>query len=66
MTSEKWLLIEGKVHKLVDVFDTEKEANSFALVLQENCHVSVYQLKDGKWAVYWRPRSGILCPYGVV
>ena len=66
MTSEKWLLIEGKVHKLVDIFDTEKEANSFALVLQENCHTSVQKIRDGKWGVYWRPRSGILCPYGVV
>ena len=66
MTLEKWLLIDGKVHKLVDIFDTEREAISFAVVLQENCHTSVHKLKDGKWGVYWRPRSGILCPYGVV
>ena len=48
MTSEKWLLIDGKVHKLVDTFGTEKEANIFALVLQENCHASVHQLDLGQ------------------
>jgi hypothetical protein len=66
MTPDKWLLIDGKVHKLVDIFDTEQEAVSFAQVLQENCYTSIHKLKDGTWGVYWRPRSGILCPYGVV
>lgn len=66
MNPEKWLLIDGKVHKLVDIFDNEQEANNFALVLQDNCYTTICQMKDGKWAVYWRPHTGILCPYGVV
>jgi hypothetical protein len=66
MTSEKWLLIDGKVHKLVETFDNEQEANNFALVLQDNCYTSIHQMNDGKWGVYWRPRTGILCPFGVV
>jgi len=66
MNPEKWLLINGKVHKLVDIFDNKQEANNFALALNDNCHTSIYQMKDGKWGVYWRPRTGILSPYGVV
>lgn len=66
MTPEKWLLINGKVHKLVDIFDNEQEANNFAIALNDNCHTSIYQMKDGNWGVYWRPLTGILCPYGVV
>jgi expansin (peptidoglycan-binding protein) len=66
MTLDKWLLIAGKVHKLVDIFDNEQEANNFALVLQDNCYTTICKMKDGKWGVYWRPRTGILCPYGVV
>ncbi|MCK5264630.1 MAG: hypothetical protein KAR03_03400 [Candidatus Thorarchaeota archaeon] len=59
-------MINEKVHKLVDIFDNEQEASNFALALNDNCHTTVYQMKDGKWGVYWRPRTGILCPYGVV
>ena len=66
MNPEKWLLIDGKVHKLVEIFDNEQEASNFALVLQDNCYTTIYKMKDGKWGVYWRPRTGILCPYGVV
>ncbi|MHA1864166.1 MAG: hypothetical protein ACTSWA_10400 [Candidatus Thorarchaeota archaeon] len=66
MNPEKWLLIVGKVHKLVDTFDNEQEAKNFALVLKDNCHTTIYKMKDGKWGVYWRPHTGILCPYGVV
>ena len=66
MNPEKWLLINEKVHKLVDIFDNEQEANNFALALNDNCHTTDYKMKDGKWGVYWRPHTGILCPYGVV
>ena len=66
MTLDKWLLIDGKVHKLVDIFDNEQEANNFALALQDNCYTTICKMKDRKWGVYWRPRTGILCPYGVV
>ncbi len=66
MTEEKWLLIDGKVHKLVEIFDSEQEANDFALVLQDNCYTSTHKMRNGKWGVYWRPRTGILCPFGVV
>ncbi|MHA1136147.1 MAG: hypothetical protein ACTSSE_06635 [Candidatus Thorarchaeota archaeon] len=66
MTAEKWLLIDGKVHKLVDIFDNEQKANDFALVLQDNCYTTTHKMKNGKWGVYWKPRTGTLCPYGVV
>jgi len=66
MNLEKWLLIEGKVYKLVDTYSDEQEALDLALALKENCHTTIHKLKDGKWGVYWRPHTGILCPYGVV
>jgi hypothetical protein len=66
MNSEKWLLVEGKVHKLVDIFENEQEANNFASVLNDNCYTTIHRMKNGKWGVYWRPYSGVLCPYGVV
>ncbi|MHA1970266.1 MAG: hypothetical protein ACTSXE_00280 [Candidatus Thorarchaeota archaeon] len=59
-------MINRKVHKLVDIFDNEQEANNLALALNDNCHTTIYQMKDGNWGVYWRPRTGNLCPYGVV
>ena len=46
MNPETWLLIDGKVHKLVDIFDNEQEANNFALALQDNCYTTIYQMKN--------------------
>jgi hypothetical protein len=66
MNPEKWLLIDGKVHKLVDIFDNEQDANNFAHALQDNCYAIIFQMKNGKWGVYWRPHTGVICPYGVV
>jgi hypothetical protein len=66
MNLEKWLLLEGKIYKLVDIFSDEQGALGLALALKENCYTTIHKLKDGKWGVYWRPHMGILCPYGVV
>ena len=66
MHSEKWLLVKGKVHKLVDIFDNKQEACDLALALNDNCYTIIHQMKNGKWGVYWRPHTGVLCPYGVV
>ena len=66
MNSENWLLSEGKVYKLVESFISEQEAANLAQSLNENCQTIILRLKDGKWAVYWRPYTGIICPYGVV
>ncbi len=66
MNSENWLLSEGKVYKLVESFSSKQEACNLALSLKENCRTAIHQLKDGRWGVYWRPYTGIICPYGVV
>lgn len=66
MNLDNWLLSDGKIYKLVDIFSSEKEAYSLAQVLNENCHTKVQKLKNGSWGVYWRPHTGVLCPFGVV
>jgi len=66
MNSESWLLFEGKIYKLVEAFIDKQEALRLSISLNENCHTTIQKLSDGKWGVYWRPYTGILCPYGVV
>ena len=66
MNSEKGLLIDGKIYKLADCFKNREKAFELACFLEENCYTTVKQMKDGAWGVYWRPFTGILCPYGVV
>ncbi len=66
MSTDKWLLLDGKVYKLADIVDSQQEAENLALVLQENCDVAISEMEDGKLGVYWKPRIGIICPLGVV
>lgn len=66
MNSENWFLSEGKIYKLVESFGSKQEALNLALSLSENCHTTIQKLKDGTWGVYWRPYTGVICPYGVV
>ena len=66
MSVEKWLLFDGKMYKLVDIVDNKQEAENLALILKENCDVTISEMEDGKLGVYWKPRTGIICPFGVV
>jgi hypothetical protein len=66
MTAENWLLAEGRVYRLVEAVDSESAAEKLSESLSENCIVIVSRRNDGKWGVYWRPKVGNLCPYGVV
>jgi hypothetical protein len=66
MSAEKWLLLEGKMYKLVDIVDSREEAEHIALALKENCDVAISETEDGKLGVYWKPRMGVICPLGVV
>ncbi|MFW9958549.1 MAG: hypothetical protein ACFFCT_10810 [Candidatus Odinarchaeota archaeon] len=66
MSADKWLLLEGKMYKLVDIVENKQEAENLALALQENCDVAISEMEDGKLGVYWKPRRGIICPLGVV
>lgn len=66
MSTENWLLVEGRVYRLVEVLPTKEAAMCLLQALSENCVVVISQKKDGKWGVYWRPKVGSLCPYGVV
>lgn len=66
MSAENWLLAEGRVYKLAEALDSEADARSLLEALSENCVVIISLRKDGKWGVYWRPKVGNLCPYGVV
>lgn len=66
MASEKWLLLEGKMYKLVDIVNSRKEAENLVLALKENCDVIISEMEDGKLGIYWKPSTGIICPLGVV
>jgi hypothetical protein len=66
MNVEKWLLLNGKMYRLVEVVNTRQEAESLANALMENCDVAISEMDDGKLGVYWKPRMGIICPLGVV
>lgn len=66
MSTENWLLAEGRVYRLADALDSEADAMRLSDALQENCIVVVSLREDGKWGVYWRPKVGNLCPFGVV
>jgi hypothetical protein len=64
--ASRWQLIHGQVYRLVDVLHRKNNAESLAKSLEDNCVVAIVSTKDGRWAVYWKPRTGTLCPYGVV
>jgi hypothetical protein len=64
--ASRWQLIHGQVYRLVDVLHRKNNAESLAKSLEDNCVVAIVSSKDGRWAVYWKPRTGTLCPYGVV
>ena len=66
MKPSRWQLVDGQVFRLVDVLHTESNAEILARSLEDNCAVAIIQTEDGRWAVYWRPKTGTLCPYGVV
>jgi hypothetical protein len=66
MSADRWIFQDGRVYKLAETHATKREAQAFAEVLSENCVVVVAQAKGGNWGVYWRPKAGNLCPYGVV
>jgi hypothetical protein len=66
MNVEKWLLLNGKMYRLVEIVNTRQEAESLANALMENCDVTISEMDDGKLGVYWKPRMGIICPLGVV
>lgn len=66
MSAEKWLLVEGKVHKLVDIVTSRKEAENLAQVLEDNCYIVISEIENGRIGVYWRPRTGVISPHGVV
>ena len=66
MSVGNWLLEGGRVYRLAETYETEVAAKQFAEVLAENCVVLVSKTKNGMWGVYWRPKVGNLCPYGVV
>ena len=55
-----------EIFKLAETHKTRREAQQFAEVLSENCIVVVTRTRSGEWGVYWRPKAGSLCPYGVV
>ena len=59
-------MADGRVYRLAEALDTEAAAESLMEALNENCIVIISLRKDGKWGVYWRPKVGNLCPYGVV
>jgi hypothetical protein len=62
----RWQLVDGQVYRLVDVLHSKRNAEILARSLEDNCAISIVETDDGRWAVYWRPKTGILCPYGVV
>ena len=62
----RWQLVDGKVYRLVDVLHSKRNAENLAKSLEGNCSVAIIPTQDGRWAVYWRPKTGTLCPYGVV
>jgi hypothetical protein len=66
MNAEKWLLLDGRIYKLVDIVDNRQDAENLAIVLKENCDVAISIMHDGKFGIYWKPRIGIICPLGVV
>jgi hypothetical protein len=66
MNADKWLLLEGKMYKLVDIVDSRQEAENLVFILKENCDVVISEMENGKLGVYWKPRIGIICPLGVV
>jgi hypothetical protein len=66
MSAERWILEDGRIFKLAETHATRGAAQAFAKVLSENCIVVVAQTQTGEWGVYWRPKVGNLCPYGVV
>jgi hypothetical protein len=66
MNAEKWLLLDGRIYKLVDIVDNRQDAENLAIVLKENCDVAISKMHDGKFGIYWKPRIGIICPLGVV
>jgi hypothetical protein len=66
MNVEKWLLLDGKMYRLVEVVNTRQDAENLASVLMENCDVTISAMDNGKLGVYWKPRVGIICPLGVV
>ncbi len=66
MSTENWLLADGRVYRLAESYATEAGAKQLAEALSENCIVLVSKTKAGMWGVYWRPKIGTLCPYGVV
>jgi hypothetical protein len=48
------------------VLHTRENAEILAKSLEDNCEISIVETEDRRWAVYWRPKTGTLCPYGVV
>ena len=66
MKSSGWQLIDGQVYRLIDVLHSKRNAETLAKSLEDNCSVTIIYTEDGRWAVYWKPKIGTLCPYGVV
>ncbi|MFW9962060.1 MAG: hypothetical protein ACFFCX_00685 [Candidatus Sifarchaeia archaeon] len=54
------------MYRLADVLHSKTNAKFLAKSLEDNCAVIIISIEDGRWGVYWRPKTGTLCPYGVV
>ena len=66
MNLSRWQLVDGQVYRLVDVLHSKRNAETLAKSLEQNCAIAIISLEDGRWAVYWRPKTGTICPHGVV
>jgi hypothetical protein len=66
MKLSRWQLVNGQVYRLVDVLHNKRNAEILAKSIEDNCATTIIPVEDGRWAVYWRPKTGTICPYGVV
>ena len=66
MKLSRWQLVNGQVYRLVDVLHNKRNAEILAKSIEDNCATAIISVEDGRWAVYWRPKTGTICPYGVV
>ena len=66
MKLSRWLLVDGQFYFLVDVPHSNRNARILTKSLEDNCAIAIISLEDGRWAVYWSPKTGTIYPYGVV
>lgn len=55
--ADKWKMVKGNVYRLLEIFDDTADAVARAREVKKENYVFISKGKDGKWAVYFRPKT---------